>query len=240
MKIGLGLDIVTPRGTGGPAAPPAIARVLKGSSYNWDDVNGAGTITVAGVTLAAGSTLVVLTSTNAGSFGPAAGDVKWGATNLLLGPSYDASGNSVQIWYLENVPGDTRDVTLDAMATAFPLSAGMIVLELTGAKAASYDESASSAGALDDPSIGPTGATDQANEMAIGAIQFVSSDINDDTGTYAEGYTAGDRVGSDEAHTNFTLEESYKLLTAAGAQTASKTGTPNTGWQYVLATFRSA
>lgn len=86
-------------------------------------------------------------------------------------------------------------------------------------------------------SVGPTSATDTADELVMAVISFESTDSNLNI-TLPTGYTA---IGVEQSSVGkAAIEACYKLVSATGTQSATwnHDGTANTG--AVLATFRAA
>ncbi len=88
------------------------------------------------------------------------------------------------------------------------------------------------------PSSGATSTTTQADELLIGAIGTEGPD-DDTVGTWDSSFLAGPRLGTTggTADTNITAELGYRIVSAAGAYTASKSGITSRDWAAMVATF---
>jgi len=87
--------------------------------------------------------------------------------------------------------------------------------------------------------VGPTGTTDQANELVVGVITTIGP-VEDAAGTWDNSFTNGQRVGTTGgvADTNVTVSMGYLTDAAIGEYTAQKSGITDRLWAASIATFR--
>ena len=88
------------------------------------------------------------------------------------------------------------------------------------------------------PTVGPTGMTSQADELLVGVIG-TEGPVEDAAGTWGESFTAGPRAGTTggDAATNWTVSLGYRIVSATGAYTASKSGITSRRWAATIGTF---
>mgnify|MGYP001373237849 CR=1 FL=1 len=89
------------------------------------------------------------------------------------------------------------------------------------------------------PSSGATATITQADELLVGAIGIEGPD-GDTAGTWDNLFTAGPRTGTTggSADTNITADLGYRIVSSAGAYTASKSGITSRDWAAMIATFK--
>jgi len=90
------------------------------------------------------------------------------------------------------------------------------------------------------PTVGPTGTTEQANELLIGAVG-TEGPFGDDAGTWENGFTAGPRTGTTlgTPTDNWTVSMGYRIVSSTGAYTAQKSGITSRYWAAAIATFKT-
>ena len=106
------------------------------------------------------------------------------------------------------------------------------------ADALPLDLISSNTGVSTTPSSGATSTTTQANELLIGIIGTEGPD-GDTPGMWGESFVEGPRLGTTGGtdDTNITIALGYRIVSAAGAYTASKSGTTERDWTALIATF---
>ena len=102
------------------------------------------------------------------------------------------------------------------------------------------DQTASGTGTGASPSSGATSTTAQADELLIGVVG-TEGPVGDSAGTWGNSFSAGPRAGTtgDAADTNITISLGYRIVTATGTYTASKSGITERDWGALIATFKA-
>jgi len=187
--------------------------------------------TVGVATQASGSTFVVFAVSN-GGFGATPITDSNGNTWVHIQSDVAALSVTGTLWYCANATGGASH-TFTATSTSTGVTTIWMV-ELTGAAAASFDQSAAGNDDTVSPfTSGTTGTTAQANEMAL-AFKFDNRGANAPAWT---GYTTID----DAADTGgITGTSANKLLSAIGTQQSSFTLTTATDCVSFIATFKEA
>ncbi len=95
-------------------------------------------------------------------------------------------------------------------------------------------------GSNDTPSSGATATTTEANELLVGAVGTEGPD-GDASGTWDNSFTAGPRRGTsgDAADTNITASMGWRIVLAADAYTARKSGITSRDRAALIATFKA-
>jgi len=89
------------------------------------------------------------------------------------------------------------------------------------------------------PTVGPTGPTVQANELIIGVIGTEEA-TDAGVGTWQNGFSAGPQVKSSGTTTyEWRVSLGYKIVSATGTFTAAKIVTNNPYWAATIATFKA-
>ena len=91
------------------------------------------------------------------------------------------------------------------------------------------------------PTVGPTGTTDQADELLIGVIG-TEGPVEDAAGTWDYSFTDGPREGTtgDADDSNWTVSMGYRIVSSTGEYTAQKSGITDRYWAATIGTFRGA
>jgi hypothetical protein len=89
------------------------------------------------------------------------------------------------------------------------------------------------------PTVGPTGMTEQANELLIGAIG-TEGPVGDNPGTWGNSFTAGPRAGTTGGTDtdNWTVSMGWRIVSTTGEYTAQKSGITDRYWAAAIATFK--
>ena len=88
------------------------------------------------------------------------------------------------------------------------------------------------------PSVGPTGATTQADELVIGMIGTEEAD-DAGTGTWLNGFSTGPQQKTSGASYEWRVSMGYLIASTTNQFTAAKTVTNNPYWAAAIATFKS-
>ena len=105
------------------------------------------------------------------------------------------------------------------------------------ANSGALDQIHSGTGSSATPSSGATAATTQPDELLIGVIG-TEGPVEDAAGTWDSSFTAGPRDGtSGTDDTNLAISLGFKIVSATGAYTASKSGVTSRDWGALIATF---
>lgn len=143
---------------------------------------------------------------------------------------------SFDMFELVNTVAALDDVTVNFSAEQ-PY-AQVIIAIVRGAKTAGApDRSKSAMGNGATPASGNTIATAQARELVLAWVAQELLTGNVSTGTWTGGYTDSQSVDSTDHH--LKLSQGYKLVTATGVQSASKTGASALAdWACVVRTYK--
>jgi hypothetical protein len=89
------------------------------------------------------------------------------------------------------------------------------------------------------PTVGPTATTVQANELIIGVIGTEES-TNVGVGTWQNGFSAGPQIKTSGTSTNeWRVSMGYQIVSATGQYTAAKILNTNAYWAASIATFKA-
>ncbi len=187
------------------------------------------------VTVSEGATLVVMVS-NVNEF---VASVAWTDVGPLTQVQNTSSGALLgSMWILVDAPAGTHNavVTFEASVDALAITA----LQISGGNGSPIvlDKSAVAIGTSTTPSSGNTAVTTAANEALIGAVA-TNGPIEDNPGTWSGSFTNGQRDGITGTPDNCTMSDGYRIVTAAGAYAAAKTGITSQPWVAMIATFKN-
>lgn len=226
----------------GPALAPV--RVFKGKNPSWNDL-GDPDLGIAGVTLAAGSTLGVLVATR-GGIGPDRGPatILWGAAPLTkVKESWFGTRGTLQYWVRTNVVGGTAAIAAD-IPHANAKSGAMIAHEIQNAASSSVGESWAAAGTGEEPTVEADGPISHPNSILIAAAAMEPVLPDGDPGSHGgwtHGFTAGEfesSLGGGDEDCN--LHEAYRVVAAAGTYAASNPGRTAAAWAALLVEIKGA
>lgn len=194
-----------------------------------------GFLTIAGVTLAAGETLIVDIVFTAANF--IDGDVTWGANVMTPLTARAGSNAAVQSFYYYSAGGGTGDVSanFDGVISGVMLASGVTVLSATP-----LDKEATATGTSTTPSSGATATTAQADELLWGHVGTNGPD-GDTAGSWDGSFTGLTRLGTTGggATTNMTGSNGYRIVSATGTYSAAKSGITSREWCATIATFKA-
>ncbi len=176
------------------------------------------------------SSLVVSVADTAGNNYSQVGSTVINSGNLrtYLFAAYDvnalSSGSSITI---------TASPAVTARAAVVALFRGL-------ADVSPFDQTMSATGSSTAPASGASPTTTQADELLIGVVG-TEGPVGDSAGTWDNSFTAGPRQGttSATADANITVSMGYRIVSATGAYTASKTGITSRDWGAMIATFKA-
>lgn len=102
------------------------------------------------------------------------------------------------------------------------------------------DQIASGTGTGTAPASAATPGTTQADELLIGVVG-TEGPVGDTAGVWDHSFTEGPRTGTTggENDSNITISLGYRLVSASGTYTASKTGITQRDWTALIATFKA-
>jgi hypothetical protein len=227
-------------GTGG-----GIQRFALGTACGSATSPNSYTAKLAGVTVNAGTKLVVSVGTagaNGGNVGGPASVTFAGmamSKDIQSGPS---SGGTTKVkgsvWSLTVASTTTGDIV--ATGTPGPLgSSGCCLAAAFVSNLASnaFDQSANAIGASSAPDTGATSSTTASPEYYQGSFEYYNGTVPSGAGG---GFTLGQAASVTFAGIAFQLQEVFKIDTAAAPQNpdASLTGTTPAGWAGALATYK--
>ena len=89
------------------------------------------------------------------------------------------------------------------------------------------------------PTVGPTGATIEPNELLVAAVG-TEGPFGDSAGTWTNSFAAGPRAGTTggDDDSNWTVSMGWRIVTSSGEYTAAKTGITDRYWAAAIATFK--
>ncbi len=176
-------------------------------------------------------------------------------SSLVVGVTDDAGNTYVQIGSTVINSGQIRtylfvayDVNSMAAGSDIIISATPAVTSHAAvaglfsglADVSTLDQIASGTGTSTSPSSGAASSTTQADELLIGVIG-TEGPVGDSAGTWGNSFIAGPRAGTtgDADDTNITISLGYRIVSATGTYTASKTGITERDWGALIATFKA-
>jgi rubrerythrin len=199
----------------------AIAYTEKGTD---DDKSSGLTLAVNSVQLDASSAPVALLAYLAYDDGDGHPVVEWGQQDLMPRQRTSGNGLTLAMYKMVKKRGDNTNACIATWDTTAPTAKTMILIE--AAEATKIDRKGGNAQAAEtDPGSGKEQNTTFDDELFIAA--FASEGPPSDTrGTFQNGFTAGQRVGTSGAPpiSNITLDTGYKIVTAKETTRARKTG----------------
>ncbi len=211
-----------PLGTGQVSRSPVVTAL--GTSGD-EDVK---SLTIPGVTLRAGVTLLVSTNDEGDS-----ARATWNGKPLHqdIG-STDGNGCYTKIFSLYIASGGTGDIVVSHTVGDLSMNASSV----TNLAPAALDKVKEGHGVGTEPSSGATPVTAKANEFLWGAIGYASNSFV--SGAWNDGFTAGGQF----SFTGDTggVEDGYKVVSSTGAFAAAKTGVSKDGWSSLIATYAVA
>src|SRR6266542_3251507 len=191
------------------------------------------TTAISGVTAAAGNTILVVFAMD----DPSGAANSWGAVSATDTGSGGSNAYTVDADVRNNGSSDSaangvRVVVLRAPVT-HALSSGSItmshpsvaaraarVMVVSGLASSPIDQTATSTGPSGTPSVGPTPATTQADELILAVFGYEEAAGFTPAGGYTE--VGGDRVRSgNNSSASVSIAAEYKILSATGTQSAS-------------------
>jgi hypothetical protein len=192
----------------------------------------ASSLTLTNVTVDEGSTLKVFVGCDL-----AADGVTWNGLALANDLSVESTEFRLECWNLHDCPAGTGSVVADYSVSGPYFKCAFTVVEVQNAAASPLDRMSSAAGTGTSPSSGTTAATTQANEVCLGAV-LTEGPQSDDHGTWANGWSDGQVVGTVGGGANVTVDDGYKFVYATGTQVAAKTGITSRDWAAACLTLK--
>ena len=187
-----------------------------------------GSLTLSGVTLKPGETLLVSTNDEGDD-----AKVKWNGIALHQDiATEDGNGCYTKIFSLYSASGGTGDIIATHTVADLSVNASSV----TNLAPSALDKTAVGHGIGADPSSGATAVTTKADEFLWGAIGYASKDAV--SGVWKDGFTSdgqftfsGDTGG---------VENGFKIVSSTGRFTAAKSGGATDGWSALIATYAIA
>lgn len=219
----------------------ALARTPKGTGSAKDLGGLTGSVTmVSGVTIAAGACVKVGFGVRGEAFPD--GSITWNGHALVrVKTEVRGGGPAAEDWQLDNAPGGTGDLVFDCSSfETGPSAIAAYITEVTGAPTSSAsDRTVSANGSSTSPSSGATAALSQNDEIAFGTIATAGPN-GDTAGSWSNGFTNGQRLGTTGGSSDVTVSEGYKIVADGAAQTAAKTGITSRAWSAICSTIKQA
>jgi hypothetical protein len=145
-------------------------------------------------------------------------------------------GHTTYLFYVKNCKAGANTVTATFSGTN--TYHWLAAYEYSGLDLANpLDQTATAQGTTTAISVGPTSATNTANELVFLGVGFPGSFTG--TVTSGSGYTLGEQ-NLDAVNGSYHGATETATVTATGAQTAAMTASAATNWSGLLATFREA
>ena len=188
--------------------------------------------------VSAGDDIFIAFSADYTSFSPSASDSAGNVYNRI-----NSTANTLHIrscifaaYHVNALPSGSSITithsTLTARAAVVSVFRGLMA-------SASLDMTAVTSGTSTSPSSPAMLTTNQPDELLIGAIG-TEGPYGDAAGTWQNSFVTGQRTGTtgDVDDTNVTVSMGYRIVSATGVYTASKSGITSRFWQASIATFR--
>jgi len=186
-------------------------------------------VSIPGVTLKAGETLLVSTNDEAKD-----ADVTWNGVPMHEDiTAHGSCGCYTKIFSLYSASGGTGEI-FASHVSAGDLS--MNAYTVTNLAPSALDKTKAGEGNGTSPASGPTPVTTKANELLWGTIGYGSNSAA--SGVWSDGFTSGGQA-SYSGDTG-AIEDGYKTVSSTGAYSAAKTGVTKDGWNAVIATYAIA
>lgn len=184
----------------------------------------------------------ILVFTDSVNVGDVVAGVNFNGTPLtkIAGP-VSARNHNINAWLLEDAsPSGGTDTVQLTTASIQSNNTGAIILEYGGLAASAFDQTASgNAGAVSTAvSIGPSGATAQADEI-VAAYAATLQLINTPAFTEGAGYTPREQFSEDD-NVGFQMFVEDRTVGSIGTQTATATLNASVAWAGLLVTLKLA
>lgn len=210
-------------GCGHPAAVPVVTAL--GATGAEDTAS----VSVPGVTLKAGETLIVSTNDEGRDTG-----VTWnGAALHEDAGAHGSCGCYTKVFSLYSASGGTGEVVASHGSGG---DISMNAYKVTNLAPAALDQTKSGQGSGTAPASGATAATTKGNELLWGVIGYGSNSAA--SGAWSDGFTAGGQ--SSYSGDTGAIEDGYKVVSATGAYSAGKTGVTKDNWNALILTYAIA
>jgi len=210
----------------------AIIRTAKGTA---SDKTGALTLTIATLQVAQYSTLEVCIAFDQGNGKP--NSMKWGTRELVFKDVQQANGVGLAVYTMfRNNATATNDLVATWNTTA-PTAKVMFATQVSGVRKRDLLITNSNANSTT-PTTGALQLTGFADEYLAGCMAS-EGPSTDTIGTPSLSYLLGQRVGTTGGadDSNITLQEIYKITSAAESTRARMTGVEARDWSNILITF---
>lgn len=215
----------------------AIAVADKGSASAYSDFAPINQIVHTGVSIVQGASVIVVIAAD-DSFG-VVGAASWNGQALTLDNERENAGDTrIVVASLHGVNAGTGQVVVSMANSVQSAGLAIGVIQATGLLTASVlDRTAAADGSSATPSSGATAATTVADELLIGAVAMASqSGVGGSwDGSFAGMHALNTSGGTDDV----SLSTAYRIVSATGAYTASKSGATNAPWAAIIATYKS-
>jgi hypothetical protein len=211
--------------------------------------NAAGTtlpIPVGAGGVAAGNTIVVgfasrgATTYNVPVVTDTAGNTYTLATNAV---TYQHGRSYIYFARVNNALANGNKITITTSSVSNRVAVASVFSGLLDAnpldKTLGYPTGTSTTAQGNNPTVGPTATTVQANELIIGVIGTEEA-TDAGVGTWQNGFTTGPQIKSSSATTyDWRVSLGYQIVSATGQFTAAKTVANNPYWAASIATFKA-
>ena len=211
--------ICIPLGSGQVSRAPVVTAL---GTTGDEDVR---SLSVPGVTLKAGETLLVSTNDEGDT-----ARVTWNGISLHqdIG-STNGNGCYTKIFSLYSASSGTGDIVATHTVGDLSINASSV----TNLAPLALDKTRVGYGVGTNPSSGATPVTTKANEFLWGAIGYASNSAA--SGVWSEGFRSGGQFTF--SGDTGGVEDGYKIVSSTGTFAAAKTGAVKDGWSALIATY---
>lgn len=187
-------------------------------------------VSIPGVTLKAGETLLVSTNDEANDAA-----VTWNGAAMHedITAHGSSSGCYTKIFSLYSASGGTGEVMASHVSGG---DLSMNAYTVTNLAPSALDKTKAGQGNGTNPASGATPVTAKANELLWGVMGYASNSAA--SGVWSDGFTSGGQ--SSYSGDTGAIEDGYKIVSSTGAYAAAKTGVTKDGWNAVIATYAIA
>jgi phosphatidylinositol-3-phosphatase len=239
---GFGTQVVNNVGvTSGGTTPVNVAMVAStGSPHMVQDVGSAAKAATSSFSVTTGSTgsgdlLAISTEFDAGSGGKSSGSVisvtdNQGETWKRATAVNPSTRIGAEVWYEPNATGGVTSVTV-----TFSNSVNPVVRFYEVGGASSLDRATSASGTSTSPNSGLTGTTSSGNELAIGAVGFVTVSAN--ISGLSPGFTDDPLLRNSLSNFNNSEQGGHVAISAPGTFSYAGALSGSQAWAAVVATF---
>jgi hypothetical protein len=226
--------------------PGAIAYIGDIGSVTANDAGTTLQIPVGSAGVAAGNTIIVgFASRGAATYNQPTVEDTAGNTYSMATVAVTYQHGRSYIFYAHVdtalVSGDTITITTSSVASRVAVASvfgGLLEADVLDQALGNPPLSPQTTTQGNNPTVGPTGATVQADELVIGVIGTEEA-TDAGIGTWLNDFETGPQVKTSGATYEWRVSLGYKIVSATGEFTAAKTVANNPYWAASIATFKA-